>query len=416
MINNFIVIIKSSAAELEWIMPFLLANKDNSSLVIVFESKKAYRSLEENNELFVIWKDNFSKNSIFPFKLSKTYRFIDKYSDYVIFSNKKLTITLNWLLTRLGFSFFFYKTLNHIEEFFDVTKKVIIFKDYNGNSALSKFLKKKYKKSKLVFFPHSNHIFTDEVTEMEESKIAEISKESLIVCNPYDVDPFLKTLGIKNFRVVGYTFLDKAWLEEINRASEISKQKVLKSSRPKALLISRSIHPLFLSKQDHATYMDIILTSFNEIGGATLFIKAHPREKISKSELDEYNRSFPKVEVLQTNSHLLTISPKVDFVISFWSSGMLQSLCFNKPIIELGQPRDIGEGNVYDDNGNITSIYRKLGLAAPANSSEEFINLSNLALNEPNNSLWESQREAFKKYCYVIEDSTKEILSFVENI
>lgn len=415
MTNNFIVIIKSSAAELEWIMPFLLANKDDSSLVVIFESIKAYRSLEENNELFTVWEKNFSKKSIFPFKLSKAYKVIDKYSDYVIFSNKKFTITLNWLITRLGFSFFFSKTLDQIKEFFDVTEKVVIFKDYNGNSSLSKFLKKQYKESKLVFFPHSNHIFTDELTEQEESKIAEISKESLIVCNPCDVDPFLKTLNVKNFKVVGYTFLDKAWLNEINRVSDISKGRVLESSKPKALLISRSIHPLFLSKQDHDNYMDIILNSFNQIGGATLFIKAHPREKISKSELEKYNMNFPKVKVLQTNSHLLTISSKVDFVISFWSSGMLQSLFFNKPIIEVGQPRDIGEGSVYDDEGNITSIYRKLGLAAPANSTEEFISLSNLAINEPNHRLWEDQRKAFKKYCYVIKDSTEAILSFVEN-
>ena len=94
---------------------------------------------------------------------------------------------------------------------------------------------------------------------------------------------------------------------------------------------------------------------------------------------------------------------------------MLQSLFFNKPIIEVGQPRDIGEGSVYDDEGNITSIYRKLGLAAPANSTEEFISLSNLAINEPNHRLWEDQRKAFKKYCCVIKDSTEAILSFVEN-
>ena len=65
MTNNFIVIIKSSAAELEWIMPFLLANKDDSSLVVIFESIKAYRSLEENNELFTVWEKNFSKRAHF---------------------------------------------------------------------------------------------------------------------------------------------------------------------------------------------------------------------------------------------------------------------------------------------------------------------------------------------------------------
>ena len=96
--------------------------------------------------------------------------------------------------------------------------------------------------------------------------------------------------------------------------------------------------------------------------------------------------------------HLFQLCKLSDVVISTWTSGTLNSLAVGKPVIEFWI---FGNNNPLwrrSPDGTKTSIYRELGLAIPANTSEELGILLESAINK-NDDCWDKQLEAFDTHC-----------------
>ncbi len=127
-----------------------------------------------------------------------------------------------------------------------------------------------------------------------------------------------------------------------------------------------------------------------------LLIKHHPRQDTNKliQSLEPYDHSRWMISYL----HLFQLCKLSDVVISTWTSGTLNSLAVGKPVIEFWI---FGNNNPLwrrSPDGTKTSIYRELGLAIPANTSEELGILLESAINK-NDDCWDKQLEAFDTHC-----------------
>ena len=66
----------------------------------------------------------------------------------------------------------------------------------------------------------------------------------------------------------------------------------------------------------------------------------------------------------------MEIATRVDFVISFWSSGAMDCNTLGVPVIEYFDPNQNPKQQIPDGEG-FTTIYRRLGIVYPANNERE---------------------------------------------
>ena len=413
MKENFIFVIRSSAGEVEWIMPFWFFLKErNKSFLIIFETYQSYLSLKENEELHGLWKNNFLEQTYFPFKESSIYKLFDKSSSFMIFENSKYRITLEKLLSYLPLDIQFLKLYKNLVSKFDVSESFFLFKDYNGFSPLSSYLKRKLTDTNMIFFPHSNHIFSNSGTNIEVRK-KRVNKSHLLLSSESDRETFEKNLSVDTITNIGFTFTDDYWTgkvlqEGVDRPNNKGIHNVL--------VISRAIHPIYLSFEDKVKYLNWILEACSNYEEINLYIKPHPREKDENINIKNLSSLYRNVNIYIVSESLLKICSKMDLVISFWSSGILQAKYHNKPVIELYDPKEREDDCVYDKNGEVSTIYRKLGLVEGVSVKGEFLDLFDLGINQSDSDIWSRQNEAFSNLEGVTINSCKKIYATLLDI
>ena len=97
-----------------------------------------------------------------------------------------------------------------------------------------------------------------------------------------------------------------------------------------------------------------------------MFVKKHPRE--TDSHWDNIAESYPSMRIIE--EHILDIVSKVDFAITFWSSGAIDCNTLGVPVIEFYDPNKNPKQQISVGN-NFTTIYRKLGLVHAANDEKD---------------------------------------------
>ncbi len=415
MKENLIFIIRSSAGEVEWIMPFWFFLKEREKdFIIIFESQKSFKSLELNEELYTLWNDNFSQQSYFPYLDSMLYKIMDNLSDVVIFKNSRYRITFEKILSFLSINAHFKSTYTFLINRFNSSKGFFLFKDYNGASSLSKYLEKRLKNPDTIFFPHSNHIFSDSNSSLKVSGSIN-SKHHLILSNQTDQTIFKNNLSLNSFATVGFTFTDAYWTNRV--LGDVSGNELeVENETYNVLLISRAIHPIYLSREDKMHYLEWILEACSEFKQVNLFIKQHPREVEENLNLNEIIQKYDQVKVHIASKSLMKLCSKMDLVISFWTSGILQAKFHGKPVIELYEPKQRELDCVYDNEGKVTTIYRKLGLVEGTSKKDDFIRLFAMGINNPEDQIWIKQNKNFNNIEGVKEDSCILIFNFLKEI
>jgi len=413
--ENLIFIIRSSAGEVEWIMPFWFFLKEKEKdFIIIFESQKSFKSLELNAELYTLWNDNFFQQSFFPYHDSMLYKIMDNLSDVVIFRNSRYRITFEKILSFLSINAHFKSTYTFLMNRFNSSKGFYLFKDYNGASSLSKYLEKRLKNSDTIFFPHSNHIFSDSTSSLNRS-VSMNPKHHLILSNQTDQTIFKNNLSLSSIATVGFTFTDEYWTNRVLEDVSGNEMEV-EDETYNILLISRAVHPIYLSRKDKMDYLEWILEACSKFKQVNLFIKQHPREVEENLNLSEIIRKYDQVRVYIANKSLLKLCSNMDLVISFWTSGILQAKFHGKPVIELYEPKQREHDCAYDDEGKVTTIYRKLGLVEGTSKKDDFMRLFTKGLNNPEDKIWIKQNENFNIIEGVKEDSCILIFNFLKEI
>ena len=415
MKENLIFIIRSSAGEVEWIMPFWFFLKEREKdFIIIFESQKSFKSLELNEELYTLWNDNFSQQSYFPYLNSTLYKIMDNLSDVVIFKNSRYRITFEKLLSFLSINAHFRSTYTFLINRFNSSKGFFLFKDYNGASSLSQYLEKRLKNSDTIFFPHSNHIFSDS-NSSSNSNVSINPRHHLILSNQTDQKIFKNNLSLNSIATVGFTFTDEYWTNRVLEDVSGNEMEV-EDEAFNILLISRAIHPIYLSRKDKMDYLEWILEACSKFKQVNLFIKQHPREVEENLNLNEIIRKYDQVKVHIAQKSLMKLCSNMDLVISFWTSGILQAKFHGKPVIELYEPKQRDLDCAYDNEGKVTTIYRKLGLVEGTSNKDDFMLLFSKGLNSPEDKIWIKQNENFNIIEGVKEGSCILIFNFLKEI
>ncbi len=107
--------------------------------------------------------------------------------------------------------------------------------------------------------------------------------------------------------------------------------------------------------------------------------------------------------------HLMQLSELSDVVISAKSSGIIDALAVDKPVIEFYRFSDTDPNLRKTHDGSYTSIFREVGLALGANTSKELGILIKSALIRKD-ECWKRQQQAFRDICKPTENATLAVI------
>ena len=135
---------------------------------------------------------------------------------------------------------------------------------------------------------------------------------------------------------------------------------------------------------DEDSQRDLVETTaqviHNQIPDYNLFVKKHPRE--INSHWDKIIDDYPSIRIVE--DHILDIASKVDFAITFWSSGAMDCSTLGVPTIEFYDPNKHPKQQIPEADG-YTTIYRKLGLVFAADDKKELVKVVSVLLRRDSN-------------------------------
>ena len=79
MVKIIILIVRKHAGEVDWILPILNESSKKIKIITIFNSPAAYKSLCQNNDLFILWKKINSQFFIEKKKDNFVYKILFKF-------------------------------------------------------------------------------------------------------------------------------------------------------------------------------------------------------------------------------------------------------------------------------------------------------------------------------------------------
>lgn len=377
-----ILIVATSSGEVDWILPALkifMEKNEDWRLVTVFGHKLVFDRFRETNPILYKRFSDISSMNIVPQEME------------LLSANIK------------------------------PDKIKIILKDYNKDefTPCKTLIQQQFPHAKVVSYPHSCHIYSNlEKDPMGTCDTPDaFSKHDIFLLGSENDIPFWSShVDIKKIRAHGTPRYDDWWVDEFLEDPGLSETREFCRSQEADKVffyVSRGEHPHYLSKSHYEYLVKSIAESVFSYDNSLLLIKPHPRQDIS--ELFRLLSPYDTDRYLVSGLHLFQLAHISDVVISGWSSGILDSLAVGKPVIEFWKFGGNDPACRKDEKGNFTTIYRELGLAAPADTKEDLDNLLKSALEDPNASIWTNQKKAFKKYCRFEPDSSVKIASTIKD-
>ena len=378
-----VLVVATSFGEVDWILPvlkaFIVKNED-WRLVTVFGHKLIFDRFQQTNPILFNEFSEISSLNIVPQELD-------------LFFSKQI----------------------------DPGKVKIILKDYNDDEYASykTDIAEQCPEALVVSYPHSCHIYS------------RMGKDSMSVCkNPEayskhdifllgsenDIPYWSQHVDVQKIRTLGTPRYDSWWLNKFLNDPKLESTEEFKRSQKAEKVffyISRGVHPHYLSQPDYDYIVKSIADVVFKQDDSLLLIKPHPRQDLG--ELFKLLAPYDKQRCLVSGLHLFQLAYMSDVVISGWSSGILDALATEKPVIEFW--RFGGQDPLCRKtlDGDYTTIYRELGLAAAADTKEELEVLLESALKTPGAPVWKSQIKAFNKYCKFTDKAAYDIVKLFES-
>ncbi len=293
----------------------------------------------------------------------------------------------------------------------------LILKDFNRDefSPYKVELANRCPAAVIISYPHSNHIYSscdEPVTDCNHPD-DHSRHDFLILSSPNDVPHWSRLTDRKRIKIFGYPRYDSWWsrrLIEMDEFQQSSEYQLAHSHKPVFFYISRGPHPHYLSIDDYQYLLSAFMDKAMSYSNSLVLIKPHPRQNIE--ELKRLLASYDQDRLIISGLHLMQLSSLADVVISGWSSGILDALAQNTPVIEFWRFGGRDPNCRLDKNGTYTSIYRELGLAVPADTAAELDGLLREALADPTNQRWQAQRLSFARHCHQTDDASGALADF----
>lgn len=288
----------------------------------------------------------------------------------------------------------------------------MILKDYNEDQycPFKTEVERQCPHALVISYPHSNHIFSNRETDTLRqcaNPDAYSSHDIFLLCSDHDIPYWSAYVNIAKIRTFGYPRYDRWWMDRLLSAPGLAATPEYRRARQAGKVffyISRGAHSVYLSRNDYEYLLRSTLEEALRHEDALLIIKAHPRQDMDelKRILDDYDSS----RWLVSGLHLMQLAALADVVISGWSSGILDALAVNKPVIEFWRFSGKDPDCRIAPDGRPTTIYRELGLARPAETREELAGLIAEALRDPDAPPWQQQRQAFARCCRTVDNAS----------
>jgi len=273
------------------------------------------------------------------------------------------------------------------------------------------WLKTEFKQSIFFYCPHSPHIYTEDLDkEYKEPDLLDFNQNSfLLLGHPGDyyaindgrelAEPALQKVFI------GHPKYSDSWLHNFQDAAKDFRSASSTRDKTNILLISRG-HGSYIDEESQRNLVETTINVIhNQVPNYKLLVKKHPRE--FNSHWDNIIDDYPSIRIVE--DHIFDIASKVDFAITFWSSGAIDCATLGVPVIEFYDPNKHPKQQI-SVGDNFTTIYRKLGLVHAADDKKGFVKAvsgmlkrdTNLQLKKPHSfyndlidrsDLWEEKIE-----------------------
>jgi hypothetical protein len=373
--KQVVTFLSGSAGELDWILPVLdYLSKLQFEIKIVYLTKHVQQSVEHNRMLSDYINQPNSRvettscGGYFP-------ELIEKYGYLMHRINTKLNKPK--LL-----SIFFYIVEKVCERVFIINlPKHILQNGHDCSLIFSEFpslrrprdqwIKRVFNKSIFFYFPHSPHVYTEDLNRRYSNPKLEGSNRNnfLLLGHPGDYNKLNET---GNFNVpelecicLGHPKYSDLWLSHYQKKANHFRLNA-NCNKVNILVMSRGVGN-YLSKESHKLLVETIIKVVNDqFSDYKLFVKKHPREL--DSHWDNMIDQYPSI--IFVDEHILQMACKVNFAISFWTSGAMDCFMLGTPVIEFFDPADSVLSQVLDADIP-TTIYRKLNIVLPAINEAE---------------------------------------------
>ena len=193
---------------------------------------------------------------------------------------------------------------------------------------------------------------------------------------------------------VGFPPHDPWWMEKLIRRADLRESVEAKAAQGKErviLYISRGPSKNFF--QNSFEYItrsvaDAVLSDPRNF----LLIKPHPLYPIEV--IKTFFEPYPSDRWMMTGLHPVQAAGLSDFVLSVWSSCVMDSIALGKPVVEVYQYLNPMSQIVGDELDRNTSFMRLTGIVPAANSKEDIEGyLSNYFDPQADHTIWKAQQQ-----------------------
>ena len=371
-----VTFLSGSAGELDWILPIIdYLSKVEFKIKIIYLSRHVKKSVS-NNLLLTNYINQFGNEIETVSCGGYFYELIEKcgYLMHRINIKLKKPILLRiffYVIDKFCKSIFINQLPSNI--FQNDGEGTIIFSESPSlRRPRDKWLKKIFSESIFFYCPHSPHIYSSDLDRkyLENDHIDTNKNYFLLMGHPSDyssVDDDHEYAASDLEKVfIGHPKYSKRWLHTRQQKARSFRSSSADRKESNILVISRG-HGSYIDedRQRHLVETTVQVIQ-DQIPNYNMFVKKHPRE--IDSHWDKVIEDHSTIKIVK--DHILDIATKVDFAITFWSSGAIDCNTLGVPVIEFYDPNKNPKQQISVGN-NFTTIYRKLGLVHAANDEKD---------------------------------------------
>lgn len=418
-----------SWGEIDSYLPILYKLKQrrpNWNIICNFRTKNLMKTIEYNRSLYnrlieicdYIFYPQYKTSSVQENESNVKHKTRNVFNKFLI--GNKIWKFLSKCKRRIKQIKEFAIVMNHpLFKFVTKDQVKIILKDHDRETITNKVFQMKFSSALKVIYPHGTNPLYTRVNKYKKKLNTKVDLALMGYENDrkYFLERYNDITEDKLY-LAGHARYDDWWKNLIIDKEAIKETKeysFIKGKRCFAFF-TRGINEGYSLPQERFEYLckavgDIVLKNNNN----KLLIAPHPRQNINS--LKRIFDNFPKENWMITSLQALEVAFLSDFVISMWSSVILDSLAMKKPTVEFYKYDLLNDnknwGTIHPDfveleNGDLGSPYQDLEISIFANSKSELKkHIDNYFSNNKSKDLWINQSKKAMDFMNLDNKSAK---------
>ena len=400
--KSILILVKGSSGEMDWILPILFKMSEKYNIYTYFKSIKAYNSLKNNQEIFLLWKkinSNYFIDSYYKNFFSKLIRKL-----LIIFYVNKNSSIINFLNHKIH-------NIEKLKNFFLKEKKSFfkfIFSEHFYLNSWVDSVKERKEKSLVVHYPHSPYI---SFLKTPRKAFFRLNGDILLLSGDKDLNRWKNYIEKKNIKSFGTPKYDKWWIKKI---LDISKLDIKKNfiNKNKNFVITIPYTPLIDIHHDKEKVfkkqLSDLMSSLLKFPKVKIIFKVHPRSDGLTLEkyLKKYN--YCKNKWIISRSHLCSLANVSNlFLCTVGSATIFDAIALNVPAVQFWP--------AIPNLEKINPHWVKTKLTLKVKNKDDLKKLVSSILLKKNNKRWLIQQNSFKSTYLIKQKSTEQIIKYLNH-